>query len=1197
MLSFTLPQTELRGVLGSIVQLDGRSAQDSTGLPVTLSWSFTSVPIGSVLVPDLNTTNPASLVLIRPDRRAVSFIPDVLGVYVVQVSATNGTETITQTATIYIRLSLVPCAEGGIPDMQFIWQYLPNFYQLIEDREIFQVVWSSMIQILGAELTTLYSNNYNKSLKTIQPTVMRRWQRFSMRTDLASEPQSVILGNVTSGTSGESGPLLKSTNLMTRVFRASDSTFTNLDVNYRIQGRLLEIDGTGHEIVRAYQSDNALASLGSVFLVTGVVFTNVSTAVDTTSSNTAVWSANQDYVYVGKTTPFLSLNMVFSVVSSVDLSLTFEYSNGSTWTSFTPTDGTSGGTQSGDIVLGTLANWAPQAENGLTYYWVRIRRTTTSGSAPQATTIRCRVNHSVLVLQSETLANNLENQSYRLGHLLHTPNLDLQKAGVSAGDIVVLEVKRGDSELAADIQAQVLAVNGTRLTFEINVGSLAEGGLGLDLSLFEQLVQDLRVVSPSSSSAEITAVAKTFISFIPTGINTSNRPFSDYLFTIRAKEIIHNTRVAIDLKYQSIPALVHEITETPDTVFVENTNFTVSSGWLTFQPEVFSLANPSKAEYWAECCHIDNLEVVENNFGRVVGLTRDTLEEKQTRAPYLSAVKGLWYAITNGPNVSNLKLALHILMGLPFTEERGEVIVVDNNYGTDPLGVSLGRLLIEDVDVENQRLGIRRFYFFPTAIGLASNPATGENIQVGDILEAFIPLSGGITIEDIYSNSTWWIQNLRGQELRKFFTFSAQIETTSGIFNESDITFSVEFLRTIIPAYADLVSVIVQRLSDADVLNSFQEVLSGAATLRFYENVGQLGKHESTVRLNDLNHQGMNLQRLGSTPFQTTTNRLLRDIVTSNVSGDVSLASATGFGGARARQPGTATTSTIEGDLAVLWPNQAGSGVSIFGVYEFTSLAGQNSGFINSVPPLSDPTTFAITAPDATTFSYGSSLVGGIIRRSTNPIMRAENGSIAAGIPVLFSATSDFINDGVQIGDLLIIESGANAGSYLVQNTVIQTSPPDLTGTGTVQLATTTLAFVNLDGTVPSPTLQVDILFRIVRRRFRKKIWEPVQVINDSSVMRIEVLDFGQSPETPFDVFTPDMVGDTVSISNAENSANDGTWTISAYEHPGRVSVTGIGPNTSDASAQAVLNLLGMDYDLSTISDLGIEEEFSATVV
>lgn len=1192
-----LAQTELRGVLGSIVQLDGRDTRDPDGNPITLTWEFKSVPIGSVLEAELDTPNPPSIVQIRPDYRAVSFIPDALGQYVIELTASNNASSSSQQVVVNIGLSLVPCGEGVIPDMQFIWQYMASFYQLLEDRELFQVVWSAMVQILGADFTTLYSNDYNKSLKTIQPTVMRRWQRFSMRTDLLNTTQSVILGNVAAGTLGETGPLIRTSESETRVFRAGDFNFPSLDVNYGIQGRVLEISGQGYTIDRAYNVTDQASSFASVLTNDGS-FSNLTSDLDDSSTSNTLWSSQNDYVYFGDTTKFSAITLNSQTGATGDLSLVFEYSDGAGgWVPFVPTtDGTNGGQQSGTVTLGVPALWDRQEVNGSTFYWVRVQRTAAAFTGPAVRTVLGKVSDSVIVTQEAAIPNNLNNVSYRIGHLLHTPTIDLEAEGVSAGDVLVLEVKRKDTGQTAELPAQIIAVDGNRVGFEISLEELQEGTLGMDLGLFEQMVQDIRVVTPDSADLEITATAQAFIDFVPTGINVASQPFSTYLFTIRAKEVRHNSRISIDENYVSIPGLQYEINDNP-TMLVENTDFVLSNGFMIFQPGVYTLTDPSPAELWSECTHIDNSEAVENNFGRLVGLTRDDLSARATRAPYLSAIKGLWYALTNGPSVANLRLALHILMGLPFTEERGEVISIEQNYGTDVNGTPIGRLLIEDVDSNDQRLGIRRFYFFPTVIGLEDNPATGQTIAVGDIVDAFIPLSKGVTVQDIYNNPNWWLRNLRGLEIRKFFLFQAEIDTDSGIFDLDDLRFSIEFLKTIKPAYSDIVASVVQSVDEDGVLATFtEEITDSSLVFRFYDNVGQLGGHESTFKFDDWNNQGVVLNRAGSRPFQTISDTVLRDLVTSQPASDLVVSSAGGFGGARARASGDATHPAIEGDFLVLWANQPGAMASAPLLYEFTALASQNQGTLGNVPSLDDPTTFALNPPDLTGFQFGSDLVGSIIRRSGNPVTQSDDGVLAGGSDDLVSAGSDFINDGVQIGDIVVIEAGANAGAYLVETSIPPTTPRDYTSVGTPQIQTTTLRLVNLDGSVFAASAQSNIEFRVVRPHHRRRVWPTAQVVNEAGTMKVEVLDFGQPTEVPFDVFTPADVGLTLGISNAENPDNNGVWTISAYEHAGKVAVTRAGgANTSDASPQARLNL-DLDQSWENADELGPVEYLTTTV-
>lgn len=1184
-----LPQKELRGVLGSIVQIDGRSVKDPSGNPVTMTWSFKRVPIGSELQSEIGVPNSASIVPIRPDHRAISFIPDTLGQYVIGLTADNNASSASEDIVVNIGLTLVPAGEGVIPDMRFIWQYMANFYQLLEDREVFQVVWSSMVQILGADFTALLSNDYNKSLKTIQPNVIRRWQRFSTVTDILNTTQSVILGDTASGTLGETGPLVRTSEQNTKLLRSSESDFKSIDVNYGIEGKVLEIEGRGHIIDRAYNTSSQLASFTAVYKNTTDV---------TNTTPVTVLEADGDYLYVGKSSPFESINLSIATVSPADLLLSFEYSNGSDgWVSFAPSDGTNGGQQSGEIDLGSIPAWGRNTYSGVQLYWIRIQRGSAAGSAITLSSLTSRVSQSVIVTKNNTIPNNLYNVPYRIAHQLHTPLVNLEEEGVSAGDYLVLEVKRKDTGLTAELPAQVLAVSENRLSFEINLSELESGQLGLELARFEQLVQDLRIITPDQADLEITANAEAFVQFVPTGINVATQPFSNYLFTIRAKRIVRNSKIAIDERYVSIPFLQHEITEEP-TLLYENKDYVLLGNFIVFQPNVFTVQNPAPDELWAENTHVNNDEAIESNFGRLVGLTKDDLSRQSTRVPYSSAVKGLWYALTNGPTVSNLRLALHILVGLPFTENRGVVISIDPNYGVDNSSNTIGRILVEDVDEDDQRLGIRRFYFYPNTIGLEINPATGETIKQGDILDAFIPLSKGVTVEDVYSNETWWLRNLKNQELKKFFTFKAELDTETGVFNEDDLKFSVDFLRTIKPAYSNLVASVVSRPNSGDILNNFSESLNGSKTiLRFYENVGQVGGHESTFMVDNWNQQGVPLQWLGSRPFQTVSNQIPRDIETSDGGGYILATSSVGFGfNVRGRTDGTATSPALEGDLLILWPNQPGSGKYSFGVYEITEVFDENNIVLGNIPTLSDPTTWALNPIDPATFSYGSGLVGSVIRRGTNPVCKGSDGSLLNAVNLISSASSNFQSDGVQIGDLVIIENGANAGVYYVETTVAQTSPRSHENSEVPQISETGAGLVNIDGTIPTITGESGLSFRVVRPHFRKRLWDPARLVNEGGIMKVEVLDFGQPTEVPFDVFTPDMVGIALGVSNAENSANNGIWTISAYEHAGKVAVTRAGgANTSDAQPQAIINI-ELSQSWESVEELGPVEYLKIAV-
>lgn len=1043
-----LATIEYHALIGAIIQLDGRRSYSPDGLGVVLTWSFVSVPIGSVIAAEVGTENSASFVQLRDDYRAVSFIPDIIGTYVVRLTATAGSLVDQMTATVRVGLSLVPTGEGTVPDLSFLWQFLSSFWSVVEDRDYFEVLWSTMTQVIGSDLTVLWGAELDRSILTAQATSARRWQRFSLRTDLSTYPQSVIVGATAAGTGGSSGPIVASADTVTNVFRvplgtpgvAGQDDFSAIDVDYGAHGRVVVLNQTAYVIDRAYNE--------------------------------------------GATT--------------------------------------------------------------------------------------------LLTLESNDLPNGLSGVTYRIPHLLYVTDVDFEELGVRAGDVIVFEVLRRDTGLSGELQAQVVGVSGSRVGFEFDLRELTATESGpLDRSLFTSLVQELRLVQASAVEADIAAVAEAFIHHIPSGINLSRRPWTEYQFELRAKEIIHNTAIRVDDRYVSIPTLQHEIRRDPPSVFLENTNYRLLSGYLVFE-DLFTTTSPSPDELWAEHSHVDNSDVIERNFGRIVGLRRGDLTAKSTRAPYLSAVKGLWYAIMRGPSVSNARLALHVLMGLPFTEARGVVVAITPNFTTDSRGHQIGRLLVEDVDARGQPTGVRHFHYYPEAVGLDLNPTTRRAYVAGDIVEPFVPLSLGVDVTDHVTDPDWWVTELVGAEVKKFHTYRAQLDMDSGVFDYNDFAFSIQFLRSIRPVYADLVAAVLQQLSDEDILGGFSDPQTAVVTLRLYDAAGHHGRSGSAPRWNHQEGQGVTLVREGSRPFRHMTPRLLRDIVTSQSGVAVRAASATGFGsGARVRVTGDATHPTVEGDILVILSGQAGAGRSVPGYYELTAgSVTTGPATLGNVPSLSDPSTWGLEAPDEDLFAYGASLLGSVIRRVANPLVRGTDLVTTAGaLQLAASAGATFVRNGVGIDDHLIIESGANAGEYRIASIVAQTIPKSLVASGVPAISETTVGLVDLDG---SPAVLANLSaqdFRVVRPSMVRVVVPRCKVLQSGGNMFIECLDYEAGSVVPFDVFTPGMVGEPVAVSLADNPSNDGSYVVQEYVHCGRVRVTTGSPQTSDVAASAVVRI------------------------
>src|ERR1044071_5550734 len=78
-----------------------------------------------------------------------------------------------------------PLPRGVVPKTDFIFDYLSDYWSLLEDRESIGTFWSALAQVTAAELYTLWQHDYSKSLRDIQRTFLRRWLHYDL---LLGEP-------------------------------------------------------------------------------------------------------------------------------------------------------------------------------------------------------------------------------------------------------------------------------------------------------------------------------------------------------------------------------------------------------------------------------------------------------------------------------------------------------------------------------------------------------------------------------------------------------------------------------------------------------------------------------------------------------------------------------------------------------------------------------------------------------------------------------------------------------------------------------------------------------------------------------------------------------------------------------------------------------------------------------------------------
>jgi hypothetical protein len=1102
-----LAVTQIDALLGSIIQLDGRGSRDPEGQPLSYLWSFVQVPIGS----EAETVGFRNL---RPNGAAVSFIPDKTGFYVVQLIVNDGelnSEPVT--ATVNIQLSRVPTGEGLVPDPQFLWSYISNFWQLVEDREVITSIWSSVVQMVGAELIKLWSNDYNKSLATIQSSVQRRWQKFTMMTDLSGETdQRVIVGKNSDGTGGRSGRLGATPGTGTTssfyVPYGSGSDFTELLGNYGPSGRVISINGVGYTIDRV--SNENLVRVSGIDLV-GSAGTSYVTSATATFQTDGV--TTEDHLVV-KTGADKGTYSIVSVDSETQLTVAH---------------------------LGTTTPVSFVGFSGDSFDVVEP--------------------FSLVSIKEAEIPDGLVGATWRIPNLLHVPSVDLEAAGVRTGDILVLEVTRADTKTSAELRAQVVGVDGSRIGFQFTLQDLSPGSSILDHRMFRQLARDLRLVPLQATDIEAATAGEALLAYMPVGINLATRPFSVFRVTFRAKKVIHNTSLAIPDEVISIPALQEQVSE-PPVVLRENLDYEVAGGLLTFVSGLFTLSDPSPRELWAETVFYDNSGAIERNFGRMVNLSQDDLTESRTRAPYLSAVKGLFFAYTSGPTVANIRLGLQILLGLPFTEERGVVLEIQPEFTTDTSGQTLGRVLIEDIDDKDRRLGIRRVYYYPTAVGLETNPVTGAAYAEGDIIEAFQPLSAGVEVTDYVKDQRWWERAIYGSEVLKYFLFKVAIDAE--VFNSDDVIFAYDFLRRIKPAYTRVItSALLSLVDDIEA----EDDLGGAITAKMYDSPWGL---EAVLRLDDYSSQGVVRWPAGSLPLSTRSLHMLTDLRTFKYYDTVLLKdvvrvySEAGWDSDLLRARDAAAVPMMEGDILVLHKGQLGSSTTEDSFYEIAEIVSDNELRLLIAAPRANPTTFGIGAApaepdlDPDLFEYGQALSGSIVRRLTFGCVRKGTDLDTVAASSQASVTSGLLNDGVSPGHHLIIEGGANEGEYLIDG--VNATPPYITDT--------TVVLRDLNGDLATLTDLADQDYWVLDPRQRQASIDGAKSVYTGSRIELEIKD--PSTAVEFHLFTPGMEGTTIEVANSDDPSNDGKFLITEYISPGKVALDSAS-TTSDTTAQATI--------------------------
>lgn len=185
--------------VGDVITFAGES-YFITGKGVDINGYY--VVIDSYALPANRTKLPFKMLkqngISTPTGAQPTFYPDVTGIFKFDLVVFDGSLYSQPSITIInVVESVVP--RGCIPDLSFLWNYISDFWQLVENKEHIETFWGALAQIAATELLSLWQVEYNKSLRDIQRTFQRRWLHYDLRVlDLRKEDSSTryIYGGV-----------------------------------------------------------------------------------------------------------------------------------------------------------------------------------------------------------------------------------------------------------------------------------------------------------------------------------------------------------------------------------------------------------------------------------------------------------------------------------------------------------------------------------------------------------------------------------------------------------------------------------------------------------------------------------------------------------------------------------------------------------------------------------------------------------------------------------------------------------------------------------------------------------------------------------------------------------------------------------------------------------------------------------------
>lgn len=561
-------------------------------------------------------------------------IVDALRLYTVTLIVNDG-ELDSLPAEVLLNSYETNIQYGLTPDLRFIWNYISDFWKIVDGREKAEAIWSGLAQVYSDVLMRLWQYDYSKGILDIQRLFQVRWADYSL---LYEEPNYDTIPATIESSVNESGYSVSPGVSSDRAYDLGSVVSDVSDSNY------LVLDQVPYKIIRVEQGATTVVVTTSAIPVDSVLDIRTTPPGGPSDGDSYFIGIGAGLAWTGKD----------GYIATWD-------SGSSSW------DYTESVRPKAWMIRGSVVSRFSNFSD------LRVSPGDTAifevGAGDDISSVECYVYASkggVMIFDQTNLVSYLADDSYTVNF----KNV-LQRSQIQVNDLV---------NTIPRLQETIAIIRVT----------------GADSPLMES--RDFRVETVTTVEGNEVNTIQFYDFWFPYAIRGftgyTSVPDHNYFYdaSVDFEDILGAgadlSEYVLDIEDVGVYRLRSVISPTQIELFDPElpTDLSDKKWWVRRR-------GVPPSTLWAENTFLDSRSLIEANFGYLVGFTMDHLRERTDNLDYLSATQGLWYFKWHGRTPYNVRVGSQIILGLPFAEKAGTIVDVQ-----DPFDSTRSRILVQDSD-------------------------------------------------------------------------------------------------------------------------------------------------------------------------------------------------------------------------------------------------------------------------------------------------------------------------------------------------------------------------------------------------------------------------------------------------------------------------------------------------------------------